>query len=237
LRSGREQISVTLLGETHTMEIQWDLLLTNALAIILGLCCIGIWLFGLIKRRPIIFSVSTLVGLFFLFVVFLCYSIIYQLVQLFGLFDQADDYGLFTGPFSWILIGPIVFFIATLVFMIIIFIFVIRRRPMRYMLCGVNDTTLREALIYALNRLNLPFNETLWHIQLLSLNLDLRVNMTAWRGIVLLSVQPRHHIDQVKELAAGMNEYYKQSPVKVDFFSFFFFLMIGILMLIMTASI
>src|SRR4030043_310487 len=62
-----------------------------------------------------------------------------------------------------------------------------------YFVCGVNDASFRDALVYALNQLNLPFEETIWRIQLLSLNADLRIGMAAWRGIVLVNLKQRQH--------------------------------------------
>jgi hypothetical protein len=215
------------------MYSQWDILLTCAVAAIVGFDFFGIWLFGLIKKRPIAISILSLLWWPLLLFISFGISITYQVLHLVGLLDVVGDYGLFSDLFSLICIVPS---LAMPVFFILLIGFLIWRQPKMYLVCGVNDTSFRDALIYALNKLVLPFKERIWQIRLLYLKADLRVQMAGWRGVGFIFIQPRQHTQRVKEIAAAMNEYYHQTPVKVDYVGYYFFLMLSIFLFVIAAS-
>ena len=111
-------------------------------------------------------------------------------------------------------------------------VFVCWKQMTGYMVIGVYDETFRDSLTTALNKLNLPFQETISKIQLVELKTDLQATVTAWIGMAQINIKQREHTHYTKQIATEMNNYYETIPVKVNNTAFIFYLTFGILMLI-----
>ena len=104
-----------------------------------------------------------------------------------------------------------------------------------YTVIGVYDETFRDALTTALSKLNLPFQETVSKILLVELKADLQATVTAWAGMAQIRIKQREHSHYTKHIATEMNNYYKETPVKVNKSAFISYLAIGVLLLIAAA--
>jgi hypothetical protein len=124
--------------------------------------------------------------------------------------------------------------VINLVLMIVL-VFVFWRQMTGYMVFGVYDETFRDALTSTLNKLNIPFQETISKIRLVELDADLQAAVMAWMGTAQIRIKQRKHAHYMKQIADGMNEYYVATPVKVNNIAFIVYLILGILMLIMVA--
>jgi hypothetical protein len=115
--------------------------------------------------------------------------------------------------------------------MLILLFFVFWRQMTGYMIFGVYDETFRDALTSALNKLNLPFQETISMIKLTGLDADLQAAVAAWMGTAQIRIKQRQHVHYTKDIAKAMAEYYANHVVKVNNIAFIVYLLLGILML------
>jgi hypothetical protein len=82
-----------------------------------------------------------------------------------------------------------------------------------YVAFAVTDTSFREALFAALQKLQLPYEESLSVIRLTSIEVDLQVSVQSWIGMGNLKAKQKAHHSLLKEVANAMNEYYRASSV------------------------
>ncbi len=113
-----------------------------------------------------------------------------------------------------------------------------------YMIWGVYTDTFHAALTGALDKLNLPFKESpysksiipfqysLANIRLTDLEAELHIRMWSWKGIAHIRIEPRQYIHVIHQIARAMDEYYATTPVKPNKFSFFYYLINGIIWLL-----
>ncbi len=97
-----------------------------------------------------------------------------------------------------------------------------------YATYGVTDASFREALIAALEKLQLPYEESLSAIRLTSIEADLQVSIQSWMGTGLIKVKQRAHRSYLKEIVNAMNEYFRMSSVSINMTSCVFSLVTGI---------
>lgn len=97
-----------------------------------------------------------------------------------------------------------------------------------YMIFGVSDETFREALTSALNKLNLPYEETISKIKLTGLNADLQAAVASWMGTAQIRIKQWQHVRYAKDIANSMDDYYKNNSVKVNNIAFIVYLILGI---------
>ena len=105
-----------------------------------------------------------------------------------------------------------------------------------YIAYAVTDTSFREALLGAFQKLQLPYEESLSLIRLTSIEADLQVSVQAWMGTGLIKVKQRTHRSVLREIVSAMNEYFRMSSVPTNIMPCVFFLVIGGLMVIFTVS-
>ena len=101
-----------------------------------------------------------------------------------------------------------------------------------YAAYAVTDTSFRDALLASLQKLELPYEETLSTILLTSVEADLQVSIQSWMGAGQIKVKQRGHSLLLKKIAAAMNEYFRVSAAATNLTSCIFFLVMGILMVI-----
>jgi hypothetical protein len=200
--------------------MMWALPLYGLIMIAFGLYTFGIGLWGLLKKRPLVFAARQL--MWFILAMYVPVTI-NSFVPLFQFSGRGD--GIFDSGF-WIVL-PIF-----QVLMMVLLVFVFWRQMTGYMIFGVSDDTFRNALTSALNKLNLPYEETISKIKLTSLNADLQAAVAAWMGTAQIRIKQREHVHYTKEIANAMSEYYKDNVVKVNNIAFIVYLLLGIFMIL-----
>ena len=105
-----------------------------------------------------------------------------------------------------------------------------------YMAYGVTDTSFREALIEALQKLQLPYEESLSLIRLPSIEADLQVSVQGWMGTGLIKLKQRSHRSVLREIVNAMNEHFRISFAPTNMITCVFLLVMGVFMVILAVS-
>ena len=101
-----------------------------------------------------------------------------------------------------------------------------------YVAFAVTDTSFREALLAVLQKLQLPYEESLSVIRLTSVNADLQVAIQSWMGTGVIKVKQRAHRSVLREIVNAMNEYFRTSSVSTNMVTCIFWVVIGAALLI-----
>ena len=101
-----------------------------------------------------------------------------------------------------------------------------------YVAYGVTDTSFREALLAALEKLQLPYEETLSTMRLTSIDADLQVSVQTWLGSGMIKVKQREHRSLLTEIVAEMNRYFSVSSTPIKLITCVFYVVMGGLMVI-----
>ena len=102
-----------------------------------------------------------------------------------------------------------------------------------YVAYAVTDASFREALLAALQRLQLPYEESLSVIRLTSVDADLQISVQSWMGTGTIKVKQRAHRSTLKEVVNAMNDYFRTSPGSTNFISCVFLVVLGVVMTIL----
>lgn len=105
-----------------------------------------------------------------------------------------------------------------------------------YTAYAVTDTSFREALVEALQKLQLPYEESLSLIRLTSIEADLQVSVQGWMGTGLIKVKQRAHRTVLREIVKATNEHFRMSVVPTNMISCVFSVVIGGFMVIYVVS-
>lgn len=97
-----------------------------------------------------------------------------------------------------------------------------------YIIYGVTDVSFQEALLAALEKLQLPYEESFSAIRLTSIQADLQVSVQSWMGTGIVKVKQRAHRSALREIVNTMNEYFRTSSVSTNMTPCVFSLVIGI---------
>ncbi len=174
----------------------------------------GLW--GVIKKRPLVVPASHYLG--FMFAIFLL-GLVLTFVPFLSSWKHRDSF-LSTAPFVNLA-------------MIILMIFMLRRQMSGYTVLGIYDDTFREALTSALTKLNLSFQENISKIRLTDLNIDLQATVASWMGTAQIHIKQSHSSRRIKDIANAMNDYFVNTPVKVNYFAFITYLILGVCLIIL----
>ena len=172
---------------------------------------LGIGLRGLLTKRPFLFSAKWL--LLFMVVVFL--GPIVTLIPSPFPFSRPLQFT------NWL---PILMFPVMAVF------FWLQMRG--YLAFGITGKSFREGLVAALEKLQLPYEESLSSIRLTSVEADLQVAVQSWMGTGQIRVRQGRHGPLLKKIVQAMNERFRASPVETNMISCVFFLVLGIFALV-----
>lgn len=96
-----------------------------------------------------------------------------------------------------------------------------------YVAFAITDTSFREALVAALQRLELPYEESLSVIRLTSVEADLQVAIQSWMGTGTIKVKQWAHRSVLKEVVDAMNEYFRTSSVSTNMVTCVFWVVMG----------
>ena len=101
-----------------------------------------------------------------------------------------------------------------------------------YVAYAVTDASFREALLAALQKLQLPYEESLSVMRLTSVDAELQVSVQSWMGTGTIKVKQRAHRSVLKQIVSVMNDYYRTSAVSTNFVSCVFLVVVGVVMAI-----
>ena len=97
-----------------------------------------------------------------------------------------------------------------------------------YVAYAVTDASFREALLAALQKLQLPYEESLSVMRLTSVDAELQISVQSWMGTGTIKVKQRAHRSVLKEVVNVMNEYFRTSSVSTNLISCVFLVVVGI---------
>jgi hypothetical protein len=110
--------------------------------------------------------------------------------------------------------------------------FVMWKQVAGYSAFGVTDESFQDALHSALNKLNLPFEETIFSIRLTSIGADLQVSVQSSMGVGQLSIKQSEHRPILNNIANVMNEYFKTTSGKSKMTASICYIVVGALVII-----
>jgi hypothetical protein len=105
-------------------------------------------------------------------------------------------------------------------------IFLVSWKTRGYSISGATEEYLQSALRASLQKLNLPFEESVARLRLTSLDADLFVSVTGF-GPALMRLKQHRHDSTLKQIADYMNVYFATVPGKVDMTAFYVSAVLG----------
>jgi hypothetical protein len=190
---------------------------------IMGLFFIAISLRLYLTKRPFLFPARWFMGIVILTV---SSSMMSSLIDLIG--DKIDrDYIDWAGMSDLLLLG-----IMSIILFIFFFIIFITMNG--YMAIGVTEESIRTALHSALERLNLPFRESISRFQLTTIGADLQASMRDWLGIADIKINKRRHRSTLKSIAQATNEHFAAVPGEMNKRGALLYGGIGLLQVVLT---
>jgi hypothetical protein len=158
---------------------------------IMGLCLLAISFRLFQTKRPFLFPAR-----WFAAIIMLAFCpMIFSIIEMTS--DKIDrDYIEWSGMSTPLLLAGML-----ITMLIIMFI-----QMNGYMAIGATEESIRSALHGALERLNLPFRESLSRFQLTTIGVDLQASMQDWLGIVSIKINNRRHRSTLKSIAQATNE-------------------------------
>ena len=100
-----------------------------------------------------------------------------------------------------------------------------------YVAYGIINTSFREVLLTTLEKLQLPYEITLFTIRLTSVEADLQVSTQSGMG-VQIKVKQRQHHSQLAGIVDAMNEHFQISSSPINLKSCVFIVFMGVIMVI-----
>ena len=199
-------------GRTRANGASLNMIYSAVMFGVVGVSILVIGLRGLVTQRPFLFSAR-----WFLF---------FMLPILLG--PVAT---LFTRPFpssrplemmDWLpfLIMPI---IATALWL----------QMKGYVAFAVTAKSFRDGLLAALERLQLPFEESLSSVRLTSVEAELQVAVQSWMGSGQIKVRPGRQGPLLKKIVQAMKEHFRTATVETNMISCVYFLILGIFAILM----
>ena len=96
-----------------------------------------------------------------------------------------------------------------------------------YLLYGISDEVLREALNYGLHELKSPCEETLTKIKLTELGTELQISLSSWMGTGLIKIKDRSKRTFLTKLILYMRIYFQEYDIATKNTAAIFFLIMG----------
>lgn len=192
--------------------------------VMLAFCLFILWIGarGLLKKRPVVIPARH----FMWIMIAVYFPMLYS--SFVGFFETS---GSSHGSFNPIeLVLPVI----NLLLMVIL-VYVFWRSFTGYLLFGVSEEGFRAALTSTLNKLNLPYEETISKIKLTSIGTELQAAVHGWVGTAQIRIKQRTHFLYTKEIAKGMDDYFKGNAGDTKKIIFVVYLLLGVLMIVFLA--
>ena len=186
-----------------------DMMLQFAI-LFMALCLASVGGSVLVRRKPLVFSSAWLLG----FIMLLCSSpIVDSLITIVErLRENAADFG----DLSMILFAGMGSAWGHLVFALLLpFVFLALWRIQRpgYMVIGVNEETIRDAIRYGLGELGIAYKETGATVRLPELHTGLWIKMRSWGDEGEIKINDRSQIAFFGKLVKHMRVYFKERDI------------------------
>jgi hypothetical protein len=101
-----------------------------------------------------------------------------------------------------------------------------------YSAFGVTDESFQDSLRSALNKLNLPFEETIFRIRLTSIEADLHASVHSSLGCAQLIIKHPGRRSTLKSIVDAMNDYFKTVPCKTNMTTNVYLIILNVLTII-----
>ena len=196
----------------RTRRASFNLVYSAVMFGVMGVVILAIGLRGLVTKRPFLFSAR-----WFLFGMLLIF-----LGPLGTLFPR---------PFPSSRPLEIVDWLPLLVFPVIAVVLWLQMKG--YLAFAVTGKSFRDGLLAALEKLQLPYEESLSSIRLTSVEAELQVAIQSWMGSGQIKVKPGRHGPLLKKIVQAMKEHFRTSAVETNMISCAFFLILGIFAILM----
>ena len=121
------------------------------------------------------------------------------------------------------------FLISLLFFLIMAVVLWLQTRG--YQAFAVTGKSFRDGLLAALEKLQLPYEESLASIRLPSVDAELQVAVQSWMGSAQIKVRPGRHGPLLKKIVQAMKEHFRNAAVETNRISCVFYLIFGIVIL------
>jgi len=121
-----------------------------------------------------------------------------------------------------------------LIFPIIAVVFWLQMKG--YLAIAVTGKSFRDGLLAALEKLQLPYEESLSSIRLTSVEAELQVAIQSWMGSGQIKVRPGRHGPLLKKIVQAMKEHFRTAAVETNMIFCVFFLVIGIFAVVMAVA-
>ena len=102
-----------------------------------------------------------------------------------------------------------------------------------YLAVAVTGKSFRDGLLAALEKLQLPYEESLSSIRLTSVGADLQVAVQSWMGNGQIKVRPGRHGPLLKKIVQAMKEHFRTAAVETNMIFCVLFLILGIFAVLM----
>lgn len=192
------------------MQYMW---VFGAVLLIVTAWFLSIGLRGLIAKRPVIFPAR---HNFWLMVLAIAPSLIFP--GRFLLDKQMASFSMLTLLLPFLLWG--------------VFLVMMWKAMRGYVVIGMTEDSLRESIHYALNKLHLPFEETLSKLRLTTLNADLNVAIQSWMGTAQLRIKGSQQDETLKKIADAMNESFALPSTRMNLTTNIFYIITGVILIV-----
>jgi hypothetical protein len=184
----------------------------NFILAIGGLCMMWIGLRVVLQKRP--FLVSARYGFWIMFLLFAP-----GLVTGIGYLVNNN---LKTGDIASLIVVTL---------MLLVMLLMVWKQTEGYAVYGVDEALFRDALHRTLRRLQLPWEESISRLRLITLEADLEISIQSWMGTAYLHMKRSQHTAVFKRIIESLREDIASSPAKYSPTMSVLYLAFGILSL------
>ena len=202
----------TLGGRARTMGDSFDLIHSTVMLGAMGVFILAIGLRGLVTKRPFLFSARW----------FLLFVLVMFLHPLATFLQRTFRSSRPVEMMDWL---------PLLMFPIMAVVFWLQMKG--YLAFAVTGKSFRDGLLAALEKLQLPYEESLSSIRLPSVEAELQVAIQSWMGSGQIKVRPGRHGPLLKKIVQAMKEHFRTAAVETNMIVCVFLLVIGILVVVM----
>lgn len=201
------------------MDNYVTLTIMNIALAAIGLGMVALGLRGLLNPRPFLLRAIWVVGPLFI-------AVVLSLIPGLTFRSNASNFNA-----GLTLLVPITVSMALLFMLVVIFI----GQFGTYIIFGVKEENLREVILFALARLDIPHLEMLSRLHLPMNNADLQV-ISGWLGTAQMRIRPRNNAQLLDAIADEMSVIFAETKQRAVLLPSILNLIFGLLLLAATAA-